>query len=331
MPKRLFVQEAASLAKKSADGTYRVVLITEGEGSSGRYSADLIDRSEHVFEGAPSFLNHPIDPRKPHLRPVESIAGRFTNVEAEDGPQGRQLAADYKPRKEYAEFVEEFQDIVGLSIYCGADGEVLEDGRLDVREFDANDPYRSVDIVVAAGRGGRFKRAEESLRAIESSLGAPQGNKPAAEPSAEEKKENHMLDEKDIQAIAAASATAIAESLKSVIDFVTAESAKKDEKARSEATAEELEAARAEGAKTASESFAAIDAAELPEKIAEGLKAKVLEGKDVTEEITNAKAVLEAAAESANDGDDSAAGYAIEHARGGSSKKVSLALKGGRR
>lgn len=319
MPKRQFVQEAASLPRvKSADGTYRVVAITEGEGSSGVYSAELIDKSAHVFEGVPSFLNHPIDPAKPHLRPVESIAGRFSNMVVEDGPHGRQIAGDFKPRKEYAEFIEEFQDIVGLSIYCSATGEELDDGRIAVEAFDEQDPYRSVDIVVAAGRGGRFKRAEESLRAIESSLGIPQGNKPAAESSVEEKKENHM-DEKDIKAIAVATATAVAESLKNVIDFVTAESAKRDESAKSEATAEDLDAARAEGAKAASESFAAIDAAELPEKIAEGLKAKVLEGKDVTDAIADAKAVAEAVAESAQD--DAANGYIIESAGSGSTKR----------
>src|SRR5690606_35805773 len=283
--KRQYVQEAASLPKKSADGTYRVVLITEGEGSSGRYSAELIDKSEKVFEGVASFLNHPIDPAKPHLRPVESIAGRFSNLAVEDGPNGRQIAADFRPRKgEVAEFVEEFQDIIGLSIYCAAVGEEMDDGRLDVQEFDATDPYRSVDIVVAAGRGGRFKRAEESLRVIESSLGKPEGNKPAAEAAAEEKKEKHR-DEKDIQAIAAATAAAITESLKDVISFVNESAANKAGEAQAKVDTEALDTARAEGAKAAAESFKLIDDAKLPEEIAEGFRSQVLEGKDITSGI----------------------------------------------
>lgn len=294
MTVRKFVQEASKLAKKSSDGTYRVVLITEGEGSSGRYSGELISRSEHVWEGSPSFLNHPIDPNKPHLRPVESIAGRFSNLAVEDGPIGRQLAADFKPRSEYATFIEEFADILGLSIFCAAEGEVMEDGRLDVQEFDATDPYRSVDIVVAAGRGGRFKRAEESLRVIESSLGTPEGNQPAAEASAEEK-EGEIMEEvlKAIEALTA--------SLQPVITFVNESAAAKAGETQSEATAEALETARAEGVKAATESLTAIDAAALPAKIAEGLKAKVLEGKDVTEAIADAKAVLEAAKEAEGD------------------------------
>lgn len=306
---RKFVQEASKLAKKSSDGTYRVVLITEGVGSTGVYSAELMNKSEQVFEGAPSFLNHPIDPSKPHLRPVESIAGRFSNVTAEDGPEGRQLSGDFKPRKEYAEFIDEFQDIVGLSIYCGAEGEyeLDEDGnpsRLIVESFDESDPYRSCDIVVAAGRGGRFKRAEESLRAIESSLGTPEGAKPAAEASVEEK-EGEIMEEvlKAIEALTA--------SLQPVITFVNESAAAKAGETQSEATAEALETARAEGVKAATESLTAIDAAALPAKIAEGLKAKVLEGKDVTEAIADAKAVLEAAKEAEG---DKPLGHVIESA-----------------
>lgn len=319
MPKRRYVQEAASLAKKSADGTYRVVLITEGEGSSGRYSAGLIDRSEHVFEGAPSFLNHPIDPNKPHLRPVESIAGRFTNVEAEDGPQGRQLSADYKPRKEYAEFVEEFQDIVGLSIYCGADGEVLEDGRLDVHEFDANDPYRSVDIVVAAGRGGRFKRAEESLRAIESSLGLPEGHKPGATAAPGEKESN--MEKEVLEAVVKA---ALAEALAPVVAFVA------EQKAAADAAVAEAEAkaAAAEQEKDAAiESYSAAvkavsEAALFPSQKDEILTAAKA-GEDIAPLLENAKKVVAEASQAAP------SGYTIE-SRNSDSAKKSFALKGGR-
>lgn len=330
MGKRLFIQEAAKLAPKKSDGTYPIVIITEGEGSSGRYGSHLFEEgaSEHVFENVASFLNHPIDPQKPHLRPVESIAGRIVNVTVGEDKGKRALLADYKPRKEYVEFLEEFGDIVGLSIFCGADGEPLQDGRLDVQEFDGEDPYRSVDVVVAAGRGGRIKRAEESLRAIESSLGLPEGKTPAAEASAEEK-EGKRMEEKDIQAIATATAAAMVESLKPVLDFVT-ESAKPADESKTEATAEALDSARAEGAKDAAASLKAIDDAKLPEKIAEALKAEVLEGKDVTEKVAAAKEVATAIAESATDAGTKPGAHVIESARKPGTKQ-GFGLKGGRR
>src|SRR5690606_25798615 len=182
----------------------------------------------------------------------------------------------------WKDVVESLGDQASLSIYSL--GESDEEG--NVTALLAHET-NSVDMVGYPGRpGSGLKKKIEAARAA--------SPKPAAEPSAEEKKENHM----EIKDLAERFDALIAK-LEPVVAFVTAESAKKDESAKSEATAEDLDAARAEGAKAASESFAAIDAAELPEKIAEGLKAKVLEGKDVTDAIADAKAVAEAVAESA--------------------------------
>ncbi|MFT4260349.1 hypothetical protein [Microbacterium sp.] len=294
MTVRKFVQEASKLAEKSSDGTYDCVIITEGVGSTGVYSAELLERSVDVFENAPSYLNHPTEPWAPQLRPVESIAGRITNVRLGEDAGRTALVGKYKPRAEYASLFEEFGDLLGLSIYCGASGEELPNGRIEVSAFDDTDPYKAVDVVVAAGRGGRFKRAEESLRRIESSLGIPRDAKPAAEASAEEKEGENM--EEVLKAV-----EALAKTLEPVVSFVTESAAKREEEAQTEVDAEALATARAEGAKAAAESFAAVDAAELPAKIAESLKAKVLEGKDVTDAIADAKAVLEAAAEAAGD------------------------------
>lgn len=315
MPKRLFVQEAASLPKvKSADGIYSVVLISEGEGSSGRYSAELIQKSAHVFEGRGSYLNHPIDPAKPHLRPVEGITGRISNVRVGEDAGKAALLADYTPDKWHAEWVAEYADLIALSIYCGAEGEVMEDGRLDVHELDAEDPYRSVDLVSAGGRGGRFKRAEESLRAIESSLGKPESNKPTAEASAEEKETNM---EKVLEAI-----EALAESLKPVVAFVNESAATKAGEAQTKVDAEALDTARAEGTKAAAESFKAIDDAKLPAEIAEDFRSQVLEGKDITNAIAIATTVAEAATKAAED-DAAANGFVIsESAAGGSPKQI---------
>ena len=322
---RKYVQEASSLKAKSADGTYECVIITEGVGSTGVYSAELLERSVEVFENAPSYLNHPTEPWAPHLRPVESIAGRITGVTLGEDNGRPALLGKYKPRTEYIELFEEFGDLLGLSIYCSASGEERPDGRIEVSAFDPFDPYKSVDVVVAAGRGGRFKRAEESLRRIESSLGIPEGAKPTAEASAEEKEGEHM-DEKDIQAVAAAAAAAVVESLKPVIAFVNESAAKQAGQDQTEVDAEALDNARAEGAAAAAESFKLIDDAKLPAKIAESLRAKVLEGKDITEAVADAKAVLEAAADAPP---SAGAGYVINENHRPAGR--GFAMKGGRR
>lgn len=298
MARRKYVLENAKLGKRDADGSYPLILITEGEGSSGRYSAELMDNSEHVFEGVPSFANHPIDPQRPHERDVNSIVGRVYGVAAEDGKLKdgtpvRQLAGRLKPRAEYVEFLEEFGDIVGFSIYCGlAEGMELDDGRFDVHEFDAEDPYRSVDLVVAAGRGGRIKRAGESLRAIESSLGKPAGKTPGSTSAPGSEKEGTMLEKEDLEAIA----KAIAEALAPVLTFVT------EQKAAAEGAQKQAEADADAGADTdklvadAVEAYAAKVDAIAKEELFDSQKASLLEsakkGEDISSALESAKQVV---------------------------------------
>ncbi|MDF2506237.1 MAG: hypothetical protein K0Q52_96 [Microbacterium sp.] len=286
MPKtRTYVQEASRLAEKRADGTYRVVLITEGTGSTGVYSAELMDSSVHVFENAPSYMDHPIDPEHPERRPVLSIGGRFSNVEAEDGEHGRQLAADFKPREEFRPLFEEFGDVLGLSIFCGAYGEKDQSGRVVVEAFDDTDPYRSVDIVVAAGRGGRFKRAQESLRTIESSLGIPEGNQPGSTsaPDSTNLQENTM----DPKALAEALVPLLADALKPMTDFLAEEGARRQAEADAAAQTPEVK----DAVEAAITSVEAIKAA----KVLPSFETKLIEsaktGADVTADLEFAKTV----------------------------------------
>lgn len=192
---RRHVHEAGTLLleAKSGSDTYPVRIITEGVGSSGVYSRELLEKHKDAFTAAPSFLDHPVDPNKPWERSVKNIGGRLVgSVEARevDGVLG--LYTEYKPRAEYRAFVEEFADILGLSIYIGSEG-YEEGGKYVVESFDATDPYRSVDIVVAAGRGGRFEKAQESYRAIESSLGlAPEDNGTSTEESRQTERNTSM-------------------------------------------------------------------------------------------------------------------------------------------
>jgi hypothetical protein len=212
-----YVHEAAKLAGKAANGSYPVVIITEGTGSTGVYGPELMrDDQAQLFENAASFMDHPVDPQKPYLRSVMSIGGRIRNVRAGVSEGKRALLGDYFPRKEYAEFVEEFADTLGLSIFSLAQGsERDEHDRLIVESFSPIDPYRSVDVVVAAGAGGKFERAHESARAIESSLGKPAGTQPGSTPAPGTNQEVRM-EKEDIDAIAAA----VVEAFKPVVTLL---------------------------------------------------------------------------------------------------------------
>lgn len=302
MKHEVYVLEAAKLSAKSADGSYPVVIITEGVGSTGVYRAELMrDDQAQLFENAASFMDHPVDPQKPHLRSVLSIGGRIRNVRAGESEGKRALLGDYFPRKEYAEFVEEFADTVGLSIFSLAEGEETdEQGRLIVENFAPNDPYRSVDIVVAPGRGGKFQRARESARAIESSLGVPVGVQPGAAPApGSTQQEEEDMDPKVLSA-------ALAEALQPVLTLlgeqkVAIEALKAG--APAPAAAPEVKDAD-EARKGAIEALAAIEDAKIVSKTArEALVADVAAGKDITAALEFVKNVQAENAPSPTSGD----------------------------
>jgi len=193
------VIESGRLAPKNDDGTYPITIITEGKGSTGIYSRALLENQAHIFSNSLSFMDHPVNADKPWERSVKDIGGRIVGATYAQEENGQMtVKGNYKPRAEYAAFIEEYADAIGLSIYRGASGTVQEDGRLLVESFDESDPYASVDIVVAAGRGGKFDRAAEALRVIESSLGTPDATERATTPVAEKRDTVNEDDKQDL-------------------------------------------------------------------------------------------------------------------------------------
>lgn len=273
---------------KREDGTFRVRIITEGKGSSGIYSRELVQSpaSAAVMDGLKSFFDHPDYSFAPEERSVLKLAGRFVpgTIEHADTEDG--LAAAYgsfKPRKEYLEFFEEFADTLGVSVYLAATFSELPDGTRKVESF-VPDPYNSIDIVVAAGRGGRFEQARESLRTIESSLGAPEGHKPGAEASAQEK-EGNMLTKEEVQAIIAEALAPVASAVAELKTAVT-------EKATAEAEAEATAAAVKEALEGYDEKVQAITAEkDLLDSQRTALMESARAGEDIAPALESAKAI----------------------------------------
>lgn len=324
---RLGGSGAIESAKRS-DGTYRARILVEGKGSSASYSRDLLESSSTraVMDGLKAFFDHPDYDFAPEERSVLKLAGRWMPGTVESGDTEDGLAAtfaDFKPRKEYAGFFEEFWDTLGISIYLAAAFSEQSDGSRKVEAF-IPDPYNSIDIVVAPGAGGRFEAARESLRTIESSLGstASKGKKPAVEASAEEK-EGNMLTKEDVQAI-------FAEALAPVVADVAALKTAATEKATAEATAEAVDTAVSAALESYDAKVQAINAEkDLLESQRTALTESARNGEDITAALEGAKAIVTEAkaafAVEVDSGDE--LGFVFEGAKDGKSA-IDAAVEG---
>jgi len=272
--------ESASLATDApnADGTWKVRLISEGQGSSGYYPGEMLESYHSALDNCLSFQNHPED--GPHTRNFTQIVGRVvgeTWVEKdEDGLVG--VYGNYQPDPDFKPKLEMYKDQLGLSIFIEGDGREDENGNFLVESFNGDDPYKSVDVVIAAGRGGRF---EESLKKIYSDRVSESENKPGVDSAQDTNtKEQHMTPEQ-LKELTESIAKAVVESLAPLKEALAA----KDEK---QVTVEEALAAYAETVK-------AIDEADLFPSQAESLKARAAKGEDVTDAIAEAKKIKDEA------------------------------------
>jgi hypothetical protein len=234
--KRTPLVEAGRFLAREADtgaSEYRVVLISEGLGSSGYYPPEFFnEENASALANALSFPGHPQDSWRPDLRdPLSAIGWIDNSVSVEtltEDVMGEErsfkaLVSKYhvaESRPDVATYLAEFGSRLGLSIFIEGTGDWdSESGTFIVKSLDGSDPYKAVDLVVAAGRGGKFLQAEAALRRLAMESGAP-GEKASA--PAEEVKEMKMTVEEKIDALSGA-----IESLTGKIDaFVAAESAK---------------------------------------------------------------------------------------------------------
>lgn len=278
--------EAASLVgdTANADGTWKVRLISEGRGSSGVYTAALLENHFHAFDNVLSFRNHPQWFEGPETRDFTMIAGQIqgeTWIERDD----RGLVAiygNYLPDEEYRSKLEQYKNKLGLSIYIEGSGYEDENGDFIVDWFNPEDPYASVDVVIAPGARGKFleslKRSYEAAKAQDSKTSTT---------AVEERKEDNMEIADVVKAVEA------------LADQVSALVAANDQKAE-ESAQRQADSKAVEAAVTAYDAAVkAIDEADLLKPQVESLRARAARGEDVAEAIAEAKAIKEAAIEAA--------------------------------
>jgi len=154
------VQEAESLG----NGRYRVVAITAGVGSSGRYPVETLREAANrnlLSRGTHSFWDHDTTSGRTERpeRSVRDLVGVFTSDAVwDESLQG--LVAEYQVFKPYRELFSDLAEHVGLSIV--GDGDVvMENGERVVKSLEH---IHSVDLVTRAGRGGKVLSLLESAR-----------------------------------------------------------------------------------------------------------------------------------------------------------------------
>lgn len=158
MDKKHLLESASLVGEPSADGTWKVRLISEGKGSSGTYPAELLENHYSAFDNVLSFKNHP-NWDGPQSRDFTMIAGKVVGEAWVDTDERglKAVYANYLPDPEYKDKLERYKDQLGLSIYIEGSGyEDPETGEFIVDWFNPSDPYASVDVVIAAGARGKF-------------------------------------------------------------------------------------------------------------------------------------------------------------------------------
>jgi len=288
------IRESVTITANPETNEFDVCLLSEGAGSSGDFLPEIFTQENaDALAGSLSFPNHPRWLDSPEERdPMSAIGQIAESVVVKNDPETGDLGfwSTYIPAKskpEVAPYLTEFHKKLALSIYIDSNGHIdVDTGRWVVRSLDGTDPYKSVDVVIAAGRGGKFERLSESLGIV---------TKTSA--TAEEKMENPM----ELKEVGDNVAT-LTKSVEGLVEMLGA-------KATADA---QVEADSAAVTKTVESRLANYDVAlDLIEKakLTESQTAKLRElaktGVDVTSEVEDAKKFLAEARASVESDEDS--------------------------
>lgn len=170
MPNSVILTESVNaLPKASAEGVYRVRIIeSDVQGSSGFYSSEML--SEYGPKAFPartlSHVDHPTLEEQ-ESRPERSVLtlGGYTLSDPILESDG--LYVDMFFAGKAREVVENFGDVIGLSIRASGDVEESERDGVTIREVKAihASPTNSIDLVTVPGAGGKVISAlQESIK-----------------------------------------------------------------------------------------------------------------------------------------------------------------------
>ncbi|TQN44398.1 hypothetical protein FHU33_3900 [Blastococcus colisei] len=160
---RVRLQETTTVRPKPLTGRkIEVTIISPGMGSSGLYTADVLEAAarDKVFpRGLALFLDHPTsqEQRDRPERSVRDLAGRLTT---DARWTGAALVAEAEVLPTHAALIAALEGIAGMSIRAQGDVEMADVDGHRVRKITRLMAAESVDFVTRAGRGGSFRVLE---------------------------------------------------------------------------------------------------------------------------------------------------------------------------
>lgn len=161
------IHEAGTLSTAAGPGKLLIQLITPGWGSSGYYSAEMLEQAatDKVFaKGTQMHIDHmsTTERREQPAGSVKTLAAVLTEDAVWDGER---LVAEAMLGSQYRDVITEFAEYIGTSISAGADVTTGEaEGRKGtIIEKLYPDALNRVDFVTVAGRGGKVEKVLESI------------------------------------------------------------------------------------------------------------------------------------------------------------------------
>lgn len=278
MSNPVVLTESTKTPFKRSGKRWRVVIAKPGVGTSGKYSAQMLEKygSAALAPGAKAFFDH--DPK----RSIKDMVGTYPDGAFWDADQ-QELVAELQPFKHWQEVIDEIGPHAEASIYM-------------MGEKDDDDnvisliPHRTngVDLVGYGGlEGSGLKEQVENL--IEAAHTA--SSKPGSEASGQDNKEGNMTDKETQDAIKAS----VNEALAPVFAFISESQAAKTDEIQGKADADAVKVAVAEAVSVYKEKDKLITDAKLLPSQAESIREAALAGADVVPLIEAAKKILDEA------------------------------------
>lgn len=220
MPKNVTLTESVNkLPAASAEGVYRVRIIESNvQGSSGYYSSEMLEAYGPAAFPAQtlSHVDHPTLEEQDN-RPERSVLtlGGYTVSDPIIESDG--LYVDMFFAGKAREIVENFGNVIGLSIRASGDVEEAERDGETIREVKAihPSPLNSIDLVTVPGAGGKVISALEESMKVSGTNSADLGK---VSPMEIEELAGEVKELKEAFAAFASSVQPIIESLKPVED-----------------------------------------------------------------------------------------------------------------
>lgn len=293
---------------KPVKGTRKwlVRLITEGQGSTGVYTKEALQGSfaEAFPVGTHMYIDHATEAEIDE-RP-EGTLTKLAAVIAEtphwqDAPEPG-MYATIEVVEQWAPFIEQVSDIIGVSIHCGAtlvqDDDLVTAGEPTppVIESFIPSPVNSVDFVTVPGAGGRLVEALESFKNRNAIMGSSN---------------NHNSERKRMDTEFKEALEALDTKLSALVEALADKAKKKDEE--DEEDAKKAKEEEEDKAKKAKEAILALTDSDLPEVSRVRVAEAIARGYDAKAILDRETKLVESIRESLS------GGFAPEHVPSGKS------------